>query len=376
MDSQSQVWLDIVEEVKRLLDLPGARDRFAEQVKQAAAEWLQRFNEKQQRKEERSTAVRRTGVPHGSGRLPAHPGDQSFHWLEDFHDGTPPLEAWLPSDLDPVKDPDTGYPVPIPKRELSLAERYAVLVAVYDAREVGEGTFGHWFGDELSREDTYFWNLVIACNPETCHVELSDPNARTIRSWIAEVESDLSNCQRRGKRSWTQPEVDAAVVSEIAAHKSLIAAARNKQPGALRRLGKKLGRNVTARRLGCADKMVGKSAGWRALAAEFGWSRIPGRKATGPSVAKVGFDIAVEEASFKSGDTTVAEAIRRETLSLFDEALAKIDKEGGAREREIRTALDEIKDQFEGGEIDGATARGQLELTCDQLQDDNSRKAF
>lgn len=131
---QSQAWFDIAREVDSLLASPGVRERFRERVKEAAAEWLRRFDEKRQREEARSEAVKQTGVPYGSGRLPADPRDGSFHWLEDLHDGGPPLEAWLPAELSPDLS-DDSLPLPVPaKRGVSLAERYAVLAAVWDAR--------------------------------------------------------------------------------------------------------------------------------------------------------------------------------------------------------------------------------------------------
>ncbi len=128
---QSQAWFDIARKVHALLAVSGARERFRERVKEAAAEWLGRFDAKQKREEARREAVRITGVPCGSGRLPADPKDGSFHWSVDFHEGGPRMEAWLPADLSPDLDPDDSLPLPVPaKREVSLAERYAVLAAV------------------------------------------------------------------------------------------------------------------------------------------------------------------------------------------------------------------------------------------------------
>ena len=157
---QSPKWFGIAQKVDGLLSLPSAKERFRERVKEAAAEWRRRFDAKREREEARSKAVKRTGVPYrvraeALVRIPApgtkivrpggkrrvaparrakRPKDGSFHWLEDFHDGDPPMEAWLPAELSPDLDPDDSPPLPVPsKREVSLAERYAVLAAVWDA---------------------------------------------------------------------------------------------------------------------------------------------------------------------------------------------------------------------------------------------------
>lgn len=190
----SKAWFDIAQKVDTLLAQPGARERFRERVKEAAAEWLLRFDKKRQREESRSEAVKQTGVPYGSGRLPADPKDGSFHWLEDFHDGKPPLEAWLAAELLPDLDPDDGPPLPVPKkRVVSLAERYAVLAAVWDARWVGEEKINPWGDDEFCREAICYRFLVHADDPDLSPKGLGDRDVAVVQTWVADVEANLGS---------------------------------------------------------------------------------------------------------------------------------------------------------------------------------------
>lgn len=194
---QSQAWFDIAQRVDALLIVPGARERFRERVRAAAAEWLRRSNEKRQRQDARSEAVKRTGVPYGDGRLPADPRNGAFHWLEDLHDGRPPMESWLPADLSPDLDPDDGLPLPVPaNREVSLAERYAVLAAVWDALWKGDEQINPWVDDEFCPEGNYYRFLVHrvkADDTEFSPAGLSDQDEAVVQTWIADVEADLDS---------------------------------------------------------------------------------------------------------------------------------------------------------------------------------------
>ncbi len=187
-------WFEIAQQVDTLLALPGARERFQQRVKEAAAEWLQRSDQKQQREEARHEAVKRTGVPYGSGLLPVNPKDGSFHWLEDFHDGKPPIEAWLSAKLSPDLDPDDSLPLPVPSgREVSLADRYAVLAAVWDAHWKGNKKISLWGDDDFCQEGFRYWFMVHANNPNLYPEGLSDQDAAIVETWIADVEADLSD---------------------------------------------------------------------------------------------------------------------------------------------------------------------------------------
>jgi hypothetical protein len=190
---QSQPWFEIAQKVHALLAVPGAKERFRDRVGDAAAEWLRRFDAKRQREEARSEAVKRTGVPHGSGRLGADPKGGSFYWLEDFHDGTPPLEAWLPAALSPHLDPDDSPPLPVrAERAVSLNEQYAVLAAVWDARWTADEKINPWGDDEFCREGNCYWFLVHADHLDVCPSGLSDQDAAVVQTWIANVETDLA----------------------------------------------------------------------------------------------------------------------------------------------------------------------------------------
>ena len=181
-------WLGVAQEVDALLRLPGAKERFREQIKRAAAGWLRRIDEEQRREEARLEAVKQTGVPCfiraeaiAAGidqskvkEIPTDPKDGSFHCIRiirgtytlppdmappdqenpehrqkriaaafghikaqgfpDVPGGNPyefPLEAWLPAKLSSDLDPDHSLPLPVPGKRRGIACR-AVRVFRHD----------------------------------------------------------------------------------------------------------------------------------------------------------------------------------------------------------------------------------------------------
>jgi hypothetical protein len=188
---QSPSWSGIAQKVNALLALPGARERFEERVKEAAAESLRRSDLKLQREEARIEALRQTGVPYEAGHLPADPKDGSFCELQDLHDGGAPLEAWLPAELSPDLDPDDSPPPPVPDREVSPAERYAVLAAVWDVHWRGDKKLNPWIEDENCPEAIWYWSLLRAGDPRLAGARLTDEDAAVVQTWIDDVEADL-----------------------------------------------------------------------------------------------------------------------------------------------------------------------------------------
>lgn len=202
---QSRAWFGIAQKVDALLALPGARERFQERVKEAAAESLRRSDLKRQREEARIEALKRTGVPYRAGRLPADPKDGSFYELQDLHDGGPDLEAWLPADLSRDLDPDDSPPLPVrDKPEVSLAERYAVLAAVWDVHWKGDRKLNPWFEDENCPEAIWYWSLLRADDPRLSGARLTNEDAAIVQTWIDDVEADLaSSTSAKGNQDGT-----------------------------------------------------------------------------------------------------------------------------------------------------------------------------
>lgn len=183
-------WLELAAAVHKFASQPAFMARFRERVKEAAAEWLRQFDAKRQREEARSEVVRREGVPHGAGHLPPDPRDGSFHWLESVSDAGPAnervvLEAWLPAELSPDLDPDDTLSLPVPDRPVSLAEKCAALLAIYDAHWRGEKKIGPMSDDLADREAGWHFLLVRAA------AKLDPASVPVILPWIAEVEADL-----------------------------------------------------------------------------------------------------------------------------------------------------------------------------------------
>jgi hypothetical protein len=219
---QSQTWFDIAKKVNALLGLPGARERFRDCVKEATAEWQRRSDTKQKRKEARTEAVKTTGIPlptsEESSRLPPNPMDGSFSWSAFIPDRSAPDQrspwiAWLPAELSPDLDPDDSPPLPVPEdREVSLAERYAVLAAVWDARWMGDEKIDPWrrwrqsrpgvMGEEKYKEYkregmpgiayALLVSLVGLTTGDAPTGRLSEKDAVIVQTWLADVDADLA----------------------------------------------------------------------------------------------------------------------------------------------------------------------------------------
>lgn len=235
MDSQqAKAWFEIAQKVDALLAAPGARERFRERVEEAAAEWLRRFNEKGQREDDRTKALRRLGVPVGAGRLSPDPGDGAFHWVEAIagsgaSGGRSPLEAWLPAGLSPNLDPDDSLPLRVPaKRDVSLAERYAVLGAVWDAHWRGDDKIDPWAG-EYSREAVWYLRLVHADDPAFSTEGPSNQDAAIVRTWIDDVQADLAGAKsaastalppvnKKPKRSTERGDAEVKIIAALTQH--------------------------------------------------------------------------------------------------------------------------------------------------------------
>jgi hypothetical protein len=193
-------------------------------VKEAEAKWRRRFDVKRTRERKRREATKRTGFPEGSPRVEPDPR-KWFYWVEDFDDGGPPIEAYLPAKLSLKRDPDDSLPLPVPeKRKISLAERYAVLAAVWDARWNGDEKIDPWRKsrlhamnneeyEEFKREGMpgVSYGLLVSRLGRTKglapSVRLRKKDRVIVQTWIAGVEADLASSAPSNDQA-QQPKVD------------------------------------------------------------------------------------------------------------------------------------------------------------------------
>ena len=201
MAPEHSQWFDIAQKVKAVLTLPGAKERFRERVIEAAAEWQRRSDEKRKREGARTEVVKRTGVPRGSGPLSSDPKNGSFRWGVRIPGEQSPREAWLPADLSPDLDPDDSPPLPVPEnREVSLAERYAVLAVIWNVYWPGDAKIdpypdrGTWVGDRFELEGLGYHLLVKRvqdAKDNAPNSPFSDQDLAIMETWIDDVKADL-----------------------------------------------------------------------------------------------------------------------------------------------------------------------------------------
>jgi len=150
------------------------------------------------------------------------------------------------------------------------------------------------------------------------------------------------------KRSWTQPELDAKIRSEIEDNPELIAAAKKGKTGAKREAKKLFGRNAIAKRLEVKSaRMVSLSKPWQELADAVGLPRKSGRR----SLAKVGLAIGLEQHADADDSSAAADVIRRETMAILERAVAE------AKTQQKRHEFEATHDKFVLGEMTDEQAR-------------------
>jgi hypothetical protein len=195
-------------------------------VKEAVAEWERRSDAKQKRKDARTKALKTKARKYkrieGAGPRPPKPRTASFYYAEAipargrFNRLRTPAkitEAWLPAELSPDLDPDDSPPLPVPEdREVSLAERYAVLAAVWNARWNGDEKIDPWRRWRQSRpcvitKEEYkeykregmpglayalLVSLVGLTTDDAPTDRLSEKDALIVQTWLAKVQTDLT----------------------------------------------------------------------------------------------------------------------------------------------------------------------------------------
>jgi len=246
---QVQAWFGIAQRVNDLLARPGARERFRERVREAAAEWLRRYEEKRKREETRHELAYRVGAPdhplfdaNRQGDKAGMDRENSFLWAgyitnPSEHGHSFPWQARLPAELSADLDPDDTFPLPVPDREVSLAERYAAVGAVYDALWRGDERIDPWAGlpwpkrsdpqaDQSAREGIVFYKLglvhLIHCavdeEPARPSDQLGERDRAAVESWLADVEADLAGGPSpQGGKSETPEHAEQAVGAEAGA---------------------------------------------------------------------------------------------------------------------------------------------------------------
>ena len=149
-----------------------------------------------------------------------------------------------------------------------------------------------------------------------------------------------------GKRSWTQPELDTKIRSEIEKYPDLIAAVKKGKTGAKRDARKMFGRNALAKRLGVkSSRMVSLSTPWQELADSLGLLRKSRRR------AKVGLDVALEQKADADHSNVAAEAIRRETKRIIEGAIES------AKGKNQKASFVSLLEKFDLGEVTDDQAR-------------------
>jgi hypothetical protein len=172
--------------------------------------------------------------------------------------------------------------------------------------------------------------------------------------WCEPARSDKpaaasSKAKAADKRSWTQPDLDAAIGAEIEKYSEMIAAAKKGKT-----IAKQFGRNALANRLGVkSPRMVSLSQPWLELADSLGLSRKSRRR------GKVGLEIALEQKADADDSNVAATAVHRETTAILEKAIAD------AKDQRKRRNFEAIRDKFALGEMTDEQAREAVALLQD-----------
>lgn len=154
--------------------------------------------------------------------------------------------------------------------------------------------------------------------------------------------------KRTDERSWTQPELDAAICTEIRNYNTMIAAAKRGNAGAKKEVRKIFGRNHLATHLKMkpgSRGMVTKSNPWLELAKDVGLRRKSLRG------AKMGLKIAMEKKADADDSTVADEVIRNETVTILKSA---IQSTNGSEQKQ---GLTDLLEKYTLGDVTDNQAR-------------------
>jgi hypothetical protein len=93
-------------------------------------------------------------------------------------------------------DPDDSLPLPVPTREVSLAERYAVLAAVWNVYWKGDEKINPWANSPFDGEGVgYMMLLAVIGRTESdgLIIRRLKKGIRTVQTWLVNVKADLCN---------------------------------------------------------------------------------------------------------------------------------------------------------------------------------------
>ncbi len=139
----------------------------------------------------------------------------------DYYEYAFDLHGWIPVELLPDHDPNLDLPLPVPKRELKPAEKFAGLSALFDAWFSGAEKIAPWGTEKPNKAEVlsglkvkdqfqqanWYWLLVHTAK------ELDVDEIPILESWLADVESNLPDTKpdkkkKSGKRRVTADAVD------------------------------------------------------------------------------------------------------------------------------------------------------------------------
>ena len=158
------------------------------------------------------------------------------------------------------------------------------------------------------------------------------------------------NKRRVDNRSWTQPELDAAIQAEIDKHGEAIAAAMSGKKGAVKAIKELFCRNTLADRLKIkpgSRRMVTQSRPWSKLADAVG---LP-RKSRQRGMAKVGLAIALEQKADDDGSNVAADVTRRETVAIIEASIQS------AKGKKQKAGIADLLEKYNLGEVTDDNAR-------------------
>jgi hypothetical protein len=165
-------------------------------------------------------------------------------------------------------------------------------------------------------------------------------------------------------RSWTQPDLDAAIYKYVAergaSYKSLRDAVERNQKGAVEAAREMFGRNVVAAALGVKAKaMVSKSPAWREVAGTLRLGADGLRRLN--HTMTTGYGYALDEKAATSGDPVADEVERRDAIRFVRKKLKKGEK------------ADAIVAGLENGDISPEQAEEMVKLVLDDWDDTQPR---
>jgi len=204
-----------------------------------------------------------------------------------------------------------------------------------------------------------------------------DPDAKFVGGGTGGLAENkrATAAQEAGKtKSYTPEELSRAIAGHFMQNLEsynhflgcIEAATGENRKQAIEKARKVFGRNVVADALYANRKRVGDSPEWRQRARALGL--IDDTEAPTASKSKVGFEIAVDQASVADGDATAADVERREAIRRLQSVLPSVKAKDGRRE-----AVEKVIDRLTAGEVAANEASQLADAIIDQQAHDAHR---